>query len=408
MERFQSASHVARSRKPDVPVLCRRPGPPQQAARWFGNAFPGRVFYAVKANPAEWLLGSLAAAGIDHFDVASIGEARLVRRLFPHAVIGFMHPVKPAGAIAEAYHRLGIRIFAVDSHEELARIRAATDGAQALTLCVRLAVPGGTSKIPLNAKFGVASGPDAGLLQATRQAAERLVISFHVGSQTMAPSTYRAALASVQSAIVRAGVFVDAVDVGGGFPAPYPGMVPPPPEAFVRDIVHGFQALSVSDGCELWCEPGRALAAEAESLLVRVEERRGDTLYLNDGIYGTLFDAGPMGWRYPVRLAGRPGEGGLRGYSFYGPTCDDFDHMAGPFHLPADICSGDHVEIGNIGAYGRVMRTKFNGFAFGADARVDDPPMMSQFDRTAPAAQEVLWSDEHVRSGHDGGQCPQG
>ena len=44
-------------------------------------------------------------------------------------------------------------------------------------------------------------------------------------------------------------------------------------------------------------------------------------------------------------------------FSFYGPTCDDLDHMAGPFMLPADIEAGDYIEIGMLGAYGCAMRT---------------------------------------------------
>ena len=389
MEQFQGASHVAQILNPQLPVLCRRPHAAQSAARWFRNHFPGRVFYAVKANPSGWLLDELGASGIDHFDVASICEARLVRRRFVDAVIGFMHPVKSPEAIGEAYHRLGVRIFALDSQEELAKILAATGGAKDLSLCVRLAVPGGLSRIPLNRKFGIAAGPDADLLRSARQVSARLAVSFHVGSQTMAPTTYRASLALVQRAIVRAGVIVDAVDVGGGFPAHYPGMVPPPLSDYVREVKAGFEALSVGEACELWCEPGRALAAEAESLVVRVEERRGNTLYLNDGVYGTLFDAGPNGWIYPVRLVGRGAACGSLGYDLYGPTCDDFDHMAGPFLLPGDIKAGDHVEFGNIGAYGRVMRTRFNGCLYGQDARVVDPPMMSQHSVPQALVQEV-------------------
>ncbi|MHA1189571.1 MAG: type III PLP-dependent enzyme, partial [Alphaproteobacteria bacterium] len=372
MERYQNAACVAQALNPSHPVLCRRPARARNNAAWFCANFPGRTFYAVKANPAPWMLEALSAGGITHFDVASIAEARLVRALFPQAVIGFMHPVKPVATIAEAYFRLGVRLFALDSRDELAKIQDATGNADDLSLCVRIAVPSDTSKISLSAKFGIGEGPDAPLLQAVRQVARRLVVSFHVGSQAMAPSTFRGALARVQSAIVRAGVFVDAIDVGGGFPAHYPGMVAPPLADYVHDIVQGFRALSVGTGCELWCEPGRALAADAAALIVRVEHRRGADLFINDGVYGTLFDAGPMGWTYPVRLLGRESGAEPVSFAFYGPTCDDYDRMEGPFHLPGDTDTGDLIEIDTIGAYGAAMRTSFNGFEFGEDVNVDD------------------------------------
>ena len=67
------------------------------------------------------------------------------------------------------------------------------------------------------------------------------------------------------------------------------------------------------------------------------------------------------------------------GFSFYGPTCDDLDHMAGPFMLPADVAAGDYVEIGMLGAYGCAMRTGFNGFGSEERVIVDDEPMASLY-----------------------------
>ena len=83
-------------------------------------------------------------------------------------------------------------------------------------------------------------------------------------------------------------------------------MEPPPLETYFS-VSTGFEALPISYSAELWCEPGRALCAEYESVLARVEKRRGDELYINDGAYGALFDAAHIGWRYPVRLVPRRG-----------------------------------------------------------------------------------------------------
>lgn len=381
MERYQSATDVVQSENPKYPVFCQRPFAAERAANWFCTHFPGKSFYAVKANPAPWLVAALRAGGIDHFDVASIKEARLVRELAPAGTIGFMHPVKSAEAIAEAYFDLGVRIFALDSQTELEKIIRATSGARDLTLCVRLHVSSGLSKIPLTLKFGVWGGEAAVLMRSTRQVAAHLGVCFHVGSQTMAPSVFTAALETVQRAIVRSGVIVDVLDVGGGFPSVYPGMAPPPLESFVQVIGRGFETtMLVAENCELWCEPGRSLSAEASSLIVRVEHRKGDVLHINDGVFGALFDAGPLGWLYPVRQLGTT-EGGvsLAAYSFYGPTCDDFDVMWGPFMLPENIRPGDYIEVGMLGAYGATMRTDFNGFATHQDVEVADMPMFTQF-----------------------------
>ncbi|MFW2829760.1 type III PLP-dependent enzyme [Sphingomonas sp. ID0503] len=367
-------------RRPVQPVTLVRPHAARRAARFFVEKFPGRTMYAVKANPSPDLIKLLWESGVTHYDVASIAEVRLVRGLLPEATLCFMHPVKAEEAIEEAYFRHGVRTFSLDTIEELEKIMAATRGAEDLTLCVRLKVSSEDSKLSLASKFGAVPGETKELLFATRQAADALGICFHVGSQAMTPQAYVKAMDRVRAAIVEAAVTVDVVDVGGGFPSIYPGMEPGSMEAYFDAIHTSFESLPISYSAELWAEPGRALCAEYASLLVRVEKRRGDELYINDGAYGALFDAAHIGWRFPVRLLREP-ESDVRdmGFSFYGPTCDDMDHMAGPFMLPGDVKAGDYVEIGMLGAYGCAMRTGFNGFTAGETEIVTDEPMASQY-----------------------------
>jgi len=201
----------------------------------------------------------------------------------------------------------------------------------------------------------------------------------------MSPAAYAEALSRVRDAIVAAAVTVDIVDVGGGFPSWYPGMEPPELTSYFAVISNAYEALPISYSAELWCEPGRALCAEYASVLVRVEKRRGAELYINDGAYGALFDAAHIGWRYPVRLVrDQPSDARDMGFSFYGPTCDDLDHMAGPFDLPADVQGGDYIEVGMLGAYGCAMRTGFNGFGSGERVIVDDEPMASLYGAAEP------------------------
>lgn len=386
MQTYHTPLDLVRERSPERPVALARPGVVAVAARWFQDNFKGDVFYALKANPSPWVIETLADAGVMSFDVASVPEIELVNRHAPGARMAFMHPVKSRSAIAAAYFDHGVKTFALDTHEELAKILEATGGADDLSLIVRLAVSASGAAYSLSGKFGVEPHEAPSLLLAARRATQdRMGVSFHVGSQCMRPTAFQAAMAQANRAIVRAGVMVDVVDVGGGFPSVYPGMVPPQMGDYADSIERGFAEMSVHEDTELWCEPGRALVAEASSILTKVELKKGDALYLNDGSYGSLFDAAHAKWPFPVKLYRGDGgeasdvEGPLKPFRFYGPTCDSLDHMPGPFWLPEDVREGDYLEIGMLGAYGIAMNTRFNGFGDAETVAVEDAPMASMF-----------------------------
>ena len=394
MPKPSNALGVARDLSPSQPVTLVRPHAATRAACFFSEKFPGTSMYAVKANPSPDLIRLLWDGGITHYDVASIAEVRLVRGILPDAVLCFMHPVKPIESITEAYHVHGVRTFSLDSVDEVEKIVAATSikgvPAADLTLCVRLRVSSAHAKLSLAAKFGVGVDEAAPVLHAARQAADALGIAFHVGSQAMSPQAYSDALALVRAAIVSAGVTVDVIDVGGGFPSIYPGMETAPIERYFAVIHRAFEDLPISYSAELWCEPGRALAAEYASIVVRVEKRRDGVLFINDGAYGALFDAAHIDWRFPVELVREtPSNTKKLAFSFYGPTCDDADFMRGPFMLPADVKAGDYLEIGMLGAYGCAMRTAFNGFTNGETIVATDEPMASNYTVTEPSRENV-------------------
>ena len=268
MHTYHTPLDLVRERSPERPVAFARPGVVAVAARWFQDNFQGDVFYAVKANPSPWVIETLVKNGVNSFDVASIREIELVAEFAPGARMAFMHPVKSRKAISDAYHRHGVKTFALDTHEELAKILEATGGADDLTLIVRLAVSAEGASYSLAGKFGVELHEAPALLLAARRATQgKMGVSFHVGSQCMRPTAYQAAMAQAQRAIVRAGVMVDIIDVGGGFPSVYPGMIPPDMSDYVDSIQRGFAEMSVHEETELWCEPGRALVAEASSIL---------------------------------------------------------------------------------------------------------------------------------------------
>ena len=398
MHTYPDARSVIAAHAPDEPVILNRPHAAMRAARFFVEKFPGKVLYAVKANPSPELVRILWDSGVTHFDVASIAEVRLVRAALPDATLCFMHPIKTKKAIAEAYHQHGCKTFSLDTVEELEKIVEACrdpetgEAASDLRLCVRLRVSSEFSELSLAAKFGCDLMEAPKLLQAARQHCDWLGVCFHVGSQAMSPFAYVQALDRTRAAIAEASVVIDMIDVGGGFPSIYPGMEPPPLEDYFKIIHHHFYALPIAYNAELWCEPGRALCAEYSSLIVKVEKRRGDELYINDGAYGALYDAAHVGWKFPVRAL----EDDLRDpemdFAFYGPTCDDADYMAGPFPLPSDIQAGDYIEVGMLGAYGAAMKTGFNGFGNAEQFVVEDEPMASLYDgsRERPEADNVV------------------
>ncbi|HEY2621498.1 MAG TPA: type III PLP-dependent enzyme [Acetobacteraceae bacterium] len=387
--RFDFASDVlpevndlVASERPEEPMHCLRPAAVTAATQAFVDAFPGDVMYAVKCNPEPAIIRAVRAGGVEHFDCASIAEVRLVRQMFADATIHFMHPVKARGAIREAWVQHGVRDFVLDTQEELAKIRdeiRATGVAGELGLIVRLALPKGDAVLDLSGKFGAAPDDAATLLRTARRHTGRLGLSFHVGSQCLDPLAWRNALALAGEVIRTAAVAVDVLDVGGGFPVSYPDVDPPPLGAFIAEIEAGVEREGLTN-VRLWAEPGRALVAGGASVVVQVQQRRGDALYINDGVYGSLSDAGALGFRYPVRLIrpdGAAPSDRSAAFSLFGPTCDSADRMRGPFLLPADVAEGDWIEIGQLGSYGACLRTAFNGFDRARLVEVRDAPLLA-------------------------------
>lgn len=393
MQRSKSALALVLATAPDHPVHCVRPHAAQKAAKWFVRRFPGDVLYAVKANTHPLVLDAVYAGGVRSFDVASLPEIAMIAERFPGATQAFMHPVKARSAIRRAYFDYGVRIFALDSHDELQKILTETGGAKDLKLAVRISVAGDYAQHKLSGKFGASGAEAVMLLREVRAHAEELGVTFHVGSQCMRPEAWRGAMAALSDIIRQAGVTVDIVDVGGGFPVAYPGLTPPPLESYIDEIAAAFEEMPVLENADLWCEPGRALCAEAGSHVLRVELRKGDALYLNDGGYGALFDAAHEGLVYPAQLLrGNVGAEPPAPFRLFGPTCDSIDAMAGPFMLPADIREGDYIEFGLTGAYGAELATRFNGFGDYIEAVVEDAPATTMYATAAKTARRAIYS----------------
>lgn len=352
--------------KPRFPVSIIRPAALADKAREIVAAFPGRVMYAVKCNPDERILNALIDGGVKSFDCASINEIRNIRAMMPDAAIYFMHPIKARESIREAYFKWNIRNFVLDCEAELKKILEETDNAVDLTLFVRMAVPKQKVATDFSTKFGAQPILAGQLLKLARPHAAKLGLAFHVGTQCIDTGAYSHAVKVAADVITTSGVQVDAMDVGGGFPADLDPANPPPRFAEFAVAIKDALITAQMDGIELLCEPGRALVAGGGALVVRVEGRKGDLLYINDGTYGGIFEGGgAIGLPYPsrlIRVNGKSESKTLVPFRLAGPTCDSVDMLNGPFMLPDDISEGDYIHLDQLGAYGEVSRTPFNGF----------------------------------------------
>ena len=385
MRKFTNVNELVNTLKPDFPVYCIRPESIKTSTQFFKNNFPGKVLYAVKTNPDRNVLSHIINNGIENFDAASINEIQLIRSLKPDAHIYFMHTVKSRNDIAEAYFNLGIKDFALDTKDELIKILDATNNAKDLTLYVRIAISNEHAEIDLSRKFGAHASEALGLVRLCKEHANKIGISFHVGSQCMHKVSFTKAITEVGNIIKKTKIIPDIINVGGGFPSIYPDLNPEPLENYLDEIKNSIAKLNLPFSPELICEPGRAIVAESGSTIVKVNLRKKNKLYINDGTYGTLFDAGVPNFILPSRmiLNGRVQSRKFTAFNFYGPTCDSMDYMKGPFLLPNNIKEGDYIELGQLGAYGLTFRTKFNGFYSDNIFELADQPIMSLYDASS-------------------------
>jgi ornithine decarboxylase len=360
---YADARAVAEALTPSYPVYCLAPRALEGSARRFLGDFPGRVLYAVKCNPHPRVLKALYDAGIHHFDTASLPEIAQVREAFRDASAYFMHPVKSRAVISMAYRAYGVKCFVVDHPAELAKVLDATGG-EGVTIVVRLKTPEVEALYNLSAKFGAEPELAAELLRQVQDEGLRPGLSFHVGSQCLAPDAYAQALAITGEVIEKSRVEPHILDVGGGFPIAYPGQDAPPIDDYVAAIKKGIDSLGLRNDCVLMCEPGRAIVANGCSLLVQVLLRKEDEIYINDGIYGSLSEMVVARMQLPVRLIRLDSEPSdeMKDFTVYGPTCDSVDVLPSTFRLPIDVREDDWIEIGQIGAYSNAVATRFNGF----------------------------------------------
>ena len=385
MQKFKNVDELVSQLKPEKPIYCIRKKSIQSASNYFRNKFPGKVLYAVKTNSHPEVLKTIVESGIENFDVASIQEIKDIRAIAPNAKCSYMHTVKSRESIKEAYFNYGVKTFSLDTKDELIKIIKSTNGAKDLELFVRVAVSNEHAEIDLSKKFGALNSEAAGLLRLAKQHSKKIGLSFHVGSQCMHPISYSKGINEIGNIIKKTKILPDYINVGGGFPTIYPDLVPQSMASYFNEIKKSLENLKLEKMPEIICEPGRALVAESGSTIVRVNLRKKQKLYINDGTYGTLFDAGTPNIVFPSKMirenSNKIISKKLTAFDFFGPTCDSMDYMKGPFLLPNNIKENDYIELGQLGAYGLTFRTQFNGYYSDEIFEVEDKPIMTMYDK---------------------------
>lgn len=384
---YANAAEVVSLLNPAGPVHLLRPKMIYSRAGQFVQEFPGITAYAIRANPDPKVISCVFNAGVDWYACDNLNEIEIVAKLLPDARILYVHPIKTAEGIEQAYNKYRVRAFVIDHPDELRKIRAhaGTD----CTLLVRLQAPSGALQSE-GYRFGCDIDKAAWLANEVVEAGFKLGYSFHLGSQVLKPVLFDEAFLFMREVMYRARFMVDMVCMGGGFPSIYEGLWPTPQEEFFHVIKRGLGRLHLPRTCQVICTPGRALVADAVAELVRIEQRRGQMLYINDGIMGTLNHINQPWCQPPVRLV-RPGKrtrSKMDKYLFSGPSGYVDDVMPGPFYLPEDARPGDYIEIGQVGAYAGALHSAYNSMSWPEMVTVaDDPPI--------PKREEELPDDYH-------------
>ena len=330
------------------------------------RAFPAAtVGYTVKSNPNPMLLDCLARLEGSWFEVASRAEIEMLANV---GVFGdrsfYSHPIKPMTHIQAAIAR-GVRLFAFDSEAEVEKLAAF---GLPLEVYVRMTVPHTGALWPLTHKFGVEPQKAVELMKLARARGLKPVgLSFHVGSQCTRPETWADALRAVAAAGAgarEAGIDLDLIDLGGGFPAPYTGPVPKP--ADVARAVYRVLGECVPGAQRILLEPGRGVSATTADMVLEVtgvaERPDGQTwLYLDGGVFSGLYEI-PDGIRPSVRpIVSEPRQLNMTTYRLAGPTCDSVDTLF-EMRSPTELKVGDRLVLKNCGAYVYAVGSPFNGF----------------------------------------------
>lgn len=370
---WDNPAEIIRTLAPENPVMVFAPSVLRATAQRFVQGFPGLVTYAVKSNPDEAVIRTLAAAGVRGFDVASPAEIDLIARLAPDAARHYHNPVRSRAEIAHAVES-GIKAWSVDSHSELDKLFAAVPP-ENCEISPRFKLPVSGAAYDFGSKFGASPELAAELLRAVADRGYVPSLTFHPGTQCVDPHAWEAYITTAREICDMAGVRAQRLNVGGGFPSHRVHGIEPDLAAIFALIRRVTDEAFGENAPALVCEPGRGLCADAFSLIARVKAvRDGQSVFLNDGVYGGLFElpiVGNLDRLEVLTPEGTPREDEAQPRVIFGPTCDSVDRLPGELALPGSIQEGDYVIFHGAGAYSTVTNTRFNGFGLMAHMTVN-------------------------------------
>lgn len=318
------------------------------------------VFYAMKANPTEQIIRTLADLGTS-FDVASGGEMKQLALMgIDGSRMIYANPVKtPAGL--QTAKQCGVNRFTFDDASEIDKMAQAVPGGEVL---VRIRVVNKKALVDLNAKFGCAPEEALDLLKkAKEKGLTPAGIAFHVGSQSLGASGHEEALLICRRLFDEAeemGMHLYMLDIGGGLPVPDANGLAIDVARMADQINRQLDRLFPDT--ELWAEPGRFMCGTAVNLVTSVigtKERNGQHWYvLDEGLYGSFSAHMYDHWHFAIHSY-KKGEREL--CTLLGPSCDSIDFVARDVMMPR-LEIGDAVLVPDCGAYSVASATDFNGF----------------------------------------------
>ena len=355
--------------------------------RVFDEAFSGIphiICYSMKANSNGSVIRTFTnlGSGVDIVSGGELGRA-LAAGAIPSKIV-YSGVGKHIWEIEEALRR-GILMFNVESREELETIDAVA-GRMRKRAPISLRVnpdvdpkthPYISTGLKKN-KFGIHISQAIRDYEwaARRRNIEVVGVDCHIGSQLTEISPFVDAAGRVRllvEKLLRKGMPIRLVDIGGGLGITYNDELPPHPRQYADAIVRAFSGLSVT----LVLEPGRVLVGNAGIMLTRVlytknspgpAVKSGKRFLIVDAAMNDLARPSLYGSYHAVVPVGRaPAKRAVA--DVVGPVCESGDFLAKDRMLPL-YRSGDLLAIMSAGAYGFSMSSNYNSRPRAAEVMV--------------------------------------
>ncbi len=346
-----------------------------QYKKWMEHLPRIKPFYAIKCNPDQLLIKTLAMLGVN-FDCASKNEIILALEATNNDAsrVIFANPAKADSHLKYA-RGVDVDLMTFDNMYELFKIVNFHPNAQ---LVLRIKVDDSHSVCRFNSKFGADIDDVDGLMKLAKTIGLDIVgVSFHVGSGCKNVEAYKTAIESCKKVFdigKENGYTLTILDLGGGFPGTddthikFEDIAQTINEAI--DLYFSEDDFPEDYGLQIIAEPGRYFAAASHTLVLNIiaKNKKIDNITkeikfaytLNDGVYGSfnciMFDhANPQIKPFNER------DGKVYECTVYGPTCDSMDTISNSCRLP-DLAIGESVYIEDSGAYTTAAASNFNGF----------------------------------------------